>query len=157
MARNIKKCVVCGKGFCSPPSDKTVTCSKECSSENKKRLHTGKRNIWSEESRQKLSSQGQTDNLKKGTDAAKRSLKSGRFETNVNAKEWHLVSPEGKHYQFRSLNCWLRENGKELFGCDPDSREFNNVRSGLCGAKRAMLGKKYGCITYKGWSVIPIE
>ena len=43
------------------------------------------------------------------------------------------------------------------FGCKPDSREYNNVRSGLCGAKRAMLGGSYKCCTYKGWQVIPTE
>lgn len=94
---------------------------------------------------------------KAGTQAALKSTNSGRFETNVNAIDWHLVSPNGKHYHFHSLNYWLRENGLELFGCEPDSREYNNVRAGLSGAKRAALGKKYPCSTYKGWRVIPTE
>lgn len=93
----------------------------------------------------------------KGTEAAKKSPKSGRFATNVNAIDWHLVSPGGVHYYFRSLNNWLCENGRELFGVEPDSREFYNVSSGLTGAKRAMVGKNYGCYTYKGWSVIPMQ
>lgn len=70
---------------------------------------------------------------------------------------WHLISPEGKHYYFHSLNFWLRENCRELFCIEPDSREFLNARSGLSGAKRAMLGGRYGCTTYKGWRVIPTE
>lgn len=45
----------------------------------------------------------------------------------------------------------------ELFGVDPDSREFLNVRAGLSGAKRAMMGENYGCTTYKGWQVIPTD
>ena len=49
------------------------------------------------------------------------------------------------------------ENCQELFGCEPDSREMKNAMSGLRGVKRAMLGKKYPALTYKGWQVIPTE
>ena len=79
-----------------------------------------------------------------GTPAAQKSPKSGKFLTNVNAKDWHLISPDGKEYKFHSLNFWLRENGDKLFGCVPDSKEFKNVSTGLSGAKRAMLGRNYG-------------
>ncbi len=92
-----------------------------------------------------------------GTAAAKASPKSGRFTTNINAKDWHLISPEGKHYYFRSLNFWLRENCRKLFGCEPDSWEYINVASRLRNAKCAVLGRKYPCCTYKGWQVIPIN
>lgn len=153
----IRKCVICGKDFKCSPSDKTVTCSKECSRINKIQKHKGKRNEWSENSRENLRKLGQTENLRKGTEAAKKSPNSGRFESNVNAIDWHLISPEGKHYYFHSLNFWLRRNCLELFGVDPDSREFLNVRAGLSGAKRAMVGKNYGCTTYKGWQVIPTD
>ena len=155
--KNKKICVVCGRSFDCPPSDKTVTCSKECSRINKSRTHKDKSNSWTTESRQKLKDLGQTDNLKLGTEAAKKSPKSGRFTTNINAIDWHLISPEGQHYYFHSLNFWLRENCRELFGVEPDSRGFLNARSGLSGAKRAMLGGKYGCTTYKGWKVMPTE
>lgn len=157
--RNKKICVVCGREFDCSPSDKTVTCSAECRSINVKNRQIGK-NI-TEETRKKMSASAQgrdmTDLQAAGTAAAQVSPKSGRFKTNVNAVDWHLISPEGKHYYFHSLNFWLRENGRELFGCEPDSREFHNVRSGLSGAKRAVLGKKYPCCTYKGWKVIPTD
>lgn len=152
----IRNCVVCGQEFKCSPSDKKVTCSKACSKINKSWTHLGKKISWSEESRERLKTQGQTANLLKGTEAAKASPKSGRFETNINAIEWHLVSPDGKHYHFRSLNHWLRENCEELFGCAPDSKQFYNVRSGLSGAKRAVLGGKYGSCTYKGWQSLPV-
>lgn len=151
----IRKCIICGKGFKCSPSDKIVTCSKECSRIHKSHVHTGRVNLWSQESKDRLSAAGQTANLKLGMEAAMRSPKSGRFVTNINAIDWHLVSPEGKHYYFHSLAFWLRQNCQELFGCTPDSREYKNVSSGLRGAKRAMLGGSYGCCTYKGWSVIP--
>lgn len=152
-----RKCVICGKKFKCSPSDKTVTCSKECSVANKRRTHLEKRNVWNEESKKRLSQKGKTKNLESGTEVAKKSPKSGRFETNANAIEWHLVSPEGEHFFFRSLNNWLRENGEKYFGCEPDSAQYKNVRSGLSGAKRAVLGGKYGCTTYKGWQALPVE
>lgn len=155
--KNQKKCVVCGKLFDCPPSSKKITCSKECSTTRKSQSHKEKHNVWSEESKRKLSERGQTDNLKMGTQAAKRNPNSGRFETNVNAIDWHLISPEGKHYYFHSLNYWLRENCRELFGIEPDSKEFSNTRSGLSGAKRAVMGGSYMSTTYKGWQVIPTK
>ncbi len=155
--KNKKICVVCGKEFNCPPSDKTVTCGKKCSKIQKSKTHQEKRNLWSLESKEKLKAKGRTANLLRGTEAALRSPRSGRFETNVNAIDWHLIGPDGKHYYFHSLNHWLRENCRELFGCEPDSREWQNARSGLSGAKRAALGKKYGSLTYKGWQVIPVK
>lgn len=157
--RNTKICVECGKTFYCPPSSKTVTCSKECRRIHAKKRQTGA--VRTDQTRDKISASAKgrdmTDLQKMGTQAAMASPNSGRFETNVNAVDWHLVSPEGEHFYFRSLNNWLRKNGAEYFGCEPDSREYNNVKSGLSGAKRAVMGKKYGSCTYKGWQAIPVE
>ncbi len=157
--RNKKTCVICGKEFESPPSDRTVTCSKGCSAEHHRRIKSEKEVPLSVRQKISESAKGRDMSLiqKAGTEAAKESPNSGRFETNVNAIDWHLISPDNKHYYFKSLNNWLRENCEELFGCKPDSRECKNVASGLRGAKRAMLGKNYGCCTYKGWQVIPTD
>ena len=158
-ARNTKICVECGKAFECPPSDKTVTCSAECRKIHTKKRQTGTKR--SDETRKKISAASKGRDMSglqaSAVEAAKASPKSGRFETNANAKRWHLVSPEGRHYRFSSLNFWLRANCKDLFGCEPDSREFYNARSGLSGAKRAMLGGSYGCCTYKGWQALPTE
>lgn len=157
--RNKRICIICGREFETPPSSNSVTCSRACISEYAKRRTTGKKRT--PETREKISQSAKGKDIShlngKGTAAAKLSPKSGRFETNINAIDWHLVSPEGKHYYFHSLNFWLRANCRELFGCEPDSREYLNARSGLSGAKRAMLGKNYGSCTYKGWQVIPTE
>lgn len=158
--KNQKICIICGKPFFDPPSNKTVTCSPECRKEYARIRQTGRK--YSEESRKKLSEVAKKHDISalqaKATEAAKKSPKSGRFQTNVNAIDWHLISPEGRHYYAHSLNFWLRENCRELFGVEPDSREFNNVRAGLSGAKRAAMGKKsYRCYTYKGWQVVPTE
>ncbi len=158
MQKNKKICVVCGKEFYAPPSSKKITCSKACQRIRARNRQTGAKR--SAETKEKIAAAGRkrdvTELCRAGTEAALKSPRSGPFETNVNAIDWHLISPDGKHYHFRSLNNWLRENGKELFGVEPDSREFHNTRSGLCGAKRAAQGKKYGSLTYKGWQVIPI-
>ena len=62
---------------------------------------------------------------RKATEAAKKSPKSGRFETNRAAIDWHLVSPEGEHFYIHSLSFWLRENC-DKFEVEPDSKEFFN-------------------------------
>ena len=159
-SKNQKQCIVCGKMFDCPLSDKTVTCSPECRREYAKIRRTGRKH--SDEARRKISDAAKGRDMsgiqKIGTDAALRSPKSGRFETNVNAIDWHLISPDGKHYKFHSLQYWLRENCRELVGCEPDSREFHNIRAGLCNAKIAASGRgKYRCCTYRGWRCLPVE
>ncbi|WP_418763110.1 hypothetical protein [Enterocloster sp.] len=159
LQRNIKICVECGKPFECPPSEETVTCSKTCRIIHAQKRQSGVKR--SEQTRKKMSVSAQGRDMSAlqaiGTKAAKESPNSGRYVTNVNAKDWHLISPEGKHYTFHSLNFWLRENCQELFGCEPDSKEYINALSGLRGAKRAFLGGSYGCVTYKGWRVIPTD
>lgn len=159
--KNTKICVECGKTFFCSPSSKTVTCSPECRSKHAKKRRYGAK--LSEETRQKISESAVGRDMSKlqkiATNAAKSSPKSGRFKTNVNAIDWHLISPSGKHFYFHSLNFWLRENCIEFFGCEPDSKEFKNVASGLRGTKRASMGKispgQRPCSTYKGWQVVP--
>lgn len=162
-SRNIKICVECGRPFECPPSEETVTCSMQC-----RKIHARKRQTGvtrSANTRKKISEAAKGRDMSNiqivGTEAAKASPKSGRFETNINAKDWHLISPEGKHYYFHSLNFWLREHCREFFECEPDSRGYINARSGLSNAKRAMLGKISGgqrpCCTYKGWRVLPTD
>lgn len=154
-----KKCIICGSEFECYAYEKKVTCSKNCQREYARRRKTGK--PVPDEVRRKISKSAKgrdmTECQKLAVEAVKKSPNSGRFVTNVNAIDWHLVSPTGVHYYFHSLNLWLRENGRELFGIEPDSRGYINARSGLCGAKRAMLGGTYSCCTYKGWQVIPTE
>ena len=109
-----KTCVICGAIFNSPPSAKKVTCSSECQRKYAKIRSTGRKK--SSEVKRKIAEAAKDRDMtalqKTGTEAALKSPRSGRFETNVNAVDWHLVSPDGKHYQFHSLMHWLRENGK---------------------------------------------
>lgn len=133
----IKKCVVCGKEFNSPPSAKTVTCSKECSRINKSYTHMGKSNNWPEESKEKLRHKGRTANLEKGTEA--------------NTKIWKLTSPEGRIHICKNLALWCRNNSI-LFGFDSSEENAKKVMTGLRHAKRGAEGKKTALTrTYKGW------
>lgn len=155
--RNKRRCIICGKEFETPPSNNKVTCLKKCQVEYARQRRTGR--ALSAETKNKISTKAKGRDMAElqviAVKAAKASPKSGRFETNINAIDWHLISPDGKHYYLHSLLFWLRENCTALFGCEADSREMYNVYSGLAGAKRAMLGKKYNSATYKGWKVIP--
>lgn len=128
MTRNYKTCPICGRSFPCPPSDKTVTCGKDCSRIHRSRMHQGKSNIWSDEARKQLAKKGQTDNLKLGTAAG--------------VKTWHLISPGGKHYRFKNLAHWAMEN-YTLFGFHhPNDAE--KVRCGISNAKG-------NGTTYKDW------
>lgn len=164
MAKNVKRCVICGNEFFCSPSRNIVTCSHDCKIKYISQNHKGFK--YTVESKQKMSA-SRLNNTKnkeiqaKATEAAKKSPKSGRFITNRAAIDWHLVSPDGKDYYFHSLSYWLQENCKELFGFDPGSKQFYNAVAGLERVKRSMLGKlserQRPGYSYKGWKVIPTD
>lgn len=151
--KNQKNCIICKKLFDCPPSSKKVTCSKECQRDYARIRSTGRK--FSNESRKKLSEIAQGRDMSKlqklATAAALSSPKSGRFETNINAKYWKLESPDGKIYYCRNLRNWARQNC-ELFGMDTSEKNVNTITSGLRQAKRG----KY-VATYKGWRIEEIK
>lgn len=151
--RNWKVCPVCRKLFPSPESDKTVTCSKECSAEWKRRTHEGVSNQWREESREKKRGQGQTDNLKLGTPAAMASPVAGRFETNQEAKIWTLVDPSGNEIVVRNLLMWAREN-TDKFGKPEGDKSAMQIAGGFRAIALTLRGKrKAASMTYYGWTL----
>lgn len=160
--RGKKKCVICGNEFDCSPSANNVTCSRDCRIKYLSQNHKGRH--FTDESKQRMSdsrlANPRCEELqKKATDAAKKSPNSGRFATNVHAKDWHLVSPEGEHYYIHSLTFWLRENCKKYFGVEPDSKEFLNIIAGLSRIRRSVFGAlpegQRAGNSYKGWRVIP--
>ena len=98
----VRYCVICGEPFKAPPSSKKITCSKPCSLVRKSQSHMGKRNQWSVEARQRLAAKGQTENLRKGTLAARQSPVAGPFETNQEAKIWAVVNLETRQLSPRT-------------------------------------------------------
>lgn len=164
IARNKKNCVICGKEFACRPSRNVVTCSQNCKLKYLSQNHKGLKHTpetRDKMSKSRLANERCEEMQKSATEAAKISPKSGRFETNIHAMDWHLVSPEGDHYYFHSLNFWLRENCENLFGFAPDSKEFYNAISGLGRAKRSVMGKipkgQRPGYSYKGWHVLPTD
>lgn len=150
----MKICVVCGKPFKCPPSDKTVTCSSECSRIHRSQVHRGVSNRWNAEAKARKSAEGETDNLRMGTPAAQRSPKSGRFETNISAQHWIAKSPEGVTYEFTNLMLWAREH-TDLFGKPAGDRSARQIAGGFYTAKRAIEGKPgQRTPSYMGWKII---
>jgi hypothetical protein len=172
MEKNQKICVICGKSFPCPPSDKTVTCSPACRSERARRKLAERQAAgeiggpWTEKLRRsRANSEKVAANAKripefqrKATEAAKRSPIAGSFETNRLAKEWILISPGGAEYHVRNLMLWARAN-TELFGKPPDERSARNIRTGFEAIAQTMLGnrgpgkKQRGALTYFGWTL----
>lgn len=117
-----------------------------------------------EETRRKISEKAknperlpqQQESVKKATAAAQKSPLSGRFETNVNAKEWVLMDPTGKTYKCTNLRNWIRNN-IELFtdieNAADDPKIVDRICHGLGTAKRNTIAEKSGT-TWYGWSVI---
>lgn len=86
-SKNQKQCIVCGKMFDCPLSDKTVTCSPECRREYAKIRRTDRKH--SDETRQKMSDAANGRDMsgiqKIGTAAALRSPNSREFH-NIRAR-----------------------------------------------------------------------
>ncbi len=122
----IKYCSECGKPFKSYVYENKLTCSKECSSVRRSRTHKG---------------------------CGVNNPRIGKFETNINAKEWILVDPNGKVYKIRNLKNWARQNC-HLFEKETSEKSATQIASGFIQIKKAAEGKrKYMVRTYKGWTL----
>jgi hypothetical protein len=145
-----KLCVVCGKSFNAPPSSKKITCSDDCSIVRKSASHKGKSNTWADTSKQSVAKLGLTTNLKMGTPAATKSPIAGSFETNHNALDWVIKSPNGVTYTPRNLKLWIKNNINLFPG-----NTVPQVWSGFMQIKRSMTGKRKESVTqYKDWQLI---
>lgn len=159
MAKNIKKCVICGAEFYSPPTNKTVTCSAECRSERARRAKTGK--PVPDEVRKKISEsakqQDRSQNLSGGTAAAMLSEKAGRSPKNSSAKTWTIKNLATlQSYTFTNLNDFIRNN-IQLFGENEATDEnVSRISAGFRTIKRNMKRKK-NCITYKDWQIVDYD
>lgn len=75
-------------------------------------------------------------------------IKQRKQSNKMTQRRWHIVSPEGDHYEFYSLADWARENCVH-FGTNPRavSCGFTRLRQSLMG-----IGRHYE--SYKGWTLI---
>lgn len=128
-----------------------ATFLRQCAKEleglvNRSEAHLGVRNQWSKESREKLSTKGQTSNLTKGTPAAKQSPVAGPFETNQEAKLWLLTSPNGDEYRVVNLKKFIRENSNLFDGT------VEQAHAGLRQVQLSLMGKTKRAVSqWKGW------
>lgn len=130
---NKKTCVICGKEFYSPPSSETKTCSKECSSENHRRLMDQYKYILHEKS-------------------VKSRMKDPRFQKDENyirAKTWIIMAPDGTIYKCRNLLHWCRTH-EDLY-----EGTCKQAWDGLTKIKYSKQGKrKRGSSQWKGWTLL---
>lgn len=78
--------------------------------------------------------------------ALRASPNTGRFETNRAARDWILVSSEGKHYDVHNLTHFVR-NHPELFDITEDDADVNRAVKRLADAA-------YRDRVWHGWKVI---
>lgn len=155
MKQNYKVCLECGKRFPCPPSDKTVTCSKECQSIRRSRLLKG--HAMPGEVRAKISAtakkQDRAKSLSRGTPAAMQSPKAGRFVTNSSAKHWTLIAPDGMMHKCSNLAEFVRQHA-DLFGIESDDdKAVHRICTGFIVYKR---GLRKGTRAYcnGGWKLL---
>jgi hypothetical protein len=149
MPKNSKICPQCGNHFFAPPSSKKITCSRECATERKRISHAGKSNRWNDAARKKLSGKGQGENLKKGTPAARISERSGPFITNINAKLWTVLDPNGATYRVRNLALFCRENAAKFA-----PHGHRNAYAGLRAVQAWLTGKRSRQVSqWRGWTL----
>lgn len=75
-------------------------------------------------------------------------IKQRKLSNKLDTKRWHVVSPEGDHYEFYSLADWARENCTQ-FGINPRA-----VSCGFTRLRRSLLGIGRHYEDYKGWKLI---
>lgn len=161
----IRRCVVCGAEFNTPPSNNKITCSKACSAVRRSQSHQGKHNQWSQTAKASArKAAAQTGNLKNGTQAALKLPAGQRGPQNREAKVWHLVDPDGNIMTVVNLLDWARQHAKDCFGMDPTDENANRIASGFRQIKRSIEGKRIRAngkpspvSTYKGWGLLAWE
>lgn len=152
----IKRCVICGKEFKSPPSDKVVTCSPECRSERARRAileRVGADILHTPEVYKKIK---ENPNMKErmknlqiiGTNAAMELPGNQKGIQNRTGKLWILIDPSGNKYAAINLFQFIRDNA-ELFGIIPDDeKSIRRISSGFRAISRTLSGTNSGRTVY---------
>lgn len=92
------------------------------------------------------------------TKSAQASVLGGRFETNIHAKEWFLVSPDDKVYHIKNLHKFVRDNPhlfnerdatwKRKGGKRGTGGEYCNATAGLSNVRGGRSS------AWKGWRLL---
>lgn len=152
----IKRCVICGKEFKSPPSDKVVTCSPECRSERARRAVIARNGVsvfHTPETLKKLKeSPKRKEHVKKlqviATNAAMQLPGNQKGVQNRTGKLWILIDPSGNKHAAINLLQFIRDNA-ELFGIIPDDeKSIRRISYGFRQISRTLSGTNSGRPVY---------
>lgn len=156
----IRRCIICGAEFSTPPSNNRRTCSPACSSQWRSKQHMGVSNRWSEGVKAAArAAAAKTGNLKNGTAAAMNLPESQRGPQNRGAMVWHLRDPEGRPVIATNLLDWARRHAKD-FGMDSTDAAARRIASGFRQIKLSAEGKRFRrgrlspVSSYKGWTLV---
>ena len=162
----IRYCVICGKPFKAPPSDKKVTCSPACRSIRAANAARTSKRSWSPEARQRRrddpavkAHMGEIQSA--GAEAALSLPEGQRGPQNRGSKTWLLIDPTGRTVRVRNLRDWARENYTLFESSDSDpekaahriSTGFNAIASTM---RRAPNRVKSPVSSYKGWGLLEL-
>lgn len=152
----IKRCVICGKEFKSPPSDKVVTCSPECRSERARRAVIDRNGVsvfHTPEVLKKLKeSPKRKEHVKRmqviGTNAAMQLPGNQKGVQNRTGKLWIMIDPSGNKHAAINLSQFIRDNA-ELFGImADDEKSVRRISSGFRQVSRTLSGTNSGRPVY---------
>lgn len=91
------------------------------------------------------------------TEAAKNSPLAGKSETNIHAKEWTLIAPDGQIYRIRNLYEFVRKNPHLFRPADVVWKRTGGRRGSggeYCNATSGILNIKSGKTkSWKGWKL----
>ncbi len=152
----IKRCVICGKEFQSPPSDKVVTCSPECRSERARRSvikRGGADSLHVPEIYKKIKEnpnmKARMKKLQKmGTDASMQLPGSQKGIQNRTSKLWILIDPTGNKHAAINLLQFIRDNAESFGIKSDDKKSIRNIASGFQAILRTISGKNSGRPVY---------
>lgn len=150
----IKKCVICGREFKSPPSDKVVTCSPECRSERARRALIARGNIFSapeilkniKESPKKKAHAREIQDL--GKKAAMELPGGQKGIQNRTSKLWILIDPTGNKHAAINIMQFVRDNAESFSINSYDEKSVRNISYGFRAISRTLSGTNSGRPVY---------
>lgn len=94
------------------------------------------------------------------TKAAKTSPKAGKFETNIHAKKWQIVSPSNQIFIVRNLYQFVRDNGELFLPKDVIFKRQGGKRGTggeYCNATQGLRQAASSGQLWKGWKCKQIK